>query len=168
MWGREDIEKLISIHAPAWGATHNLRQGRGSSEFQSTPPRGGRLKRLMRAIVRAYFNPRPRVGGDLLALKGADAVIISIHAPAWGATPASCAYGLNLQFQSTPPRGGRLECLKPFTLPILISIHAPAWGATHAASHAAGADRISIHAPAWGATAETSGNFGIGQPRHIL
>ena len=55
---------------------------------------------------------------------------ISIHAPAWGATPRHC--------------GSRLHRC--------ISIHAPAWGATDEPWNGGFCKRISIHAPAWGAT----------------
>ena len=56
--------------------------------------------------------------------------MISIHAPAWGAT-----------FRP------RLLLHAPF-----ISIHAPAWGATPARDLGMHLLQISIHAPAWGAT----------------
>ena len=56
-----------------------------------------------------YFNPRTRVGCDLSTMQQAALELnISIHAPAWGATPLY------------------LEGL----LMLIISIHAPAWGAT--------------------------------------
>ena len=55
---------------------------------------------------------------------------ISIHAPAWGATPFPLIQRPALR----------------------ISIHAPAWGATRRVFPRRYADRISIHAPAWGAT----------------
>ena len=77
--------------------------------FQSTHPRG----------VRPNFIP---VSLLLCA--------ISIHAPAWGATPNSI-------FVS-----GRRQ----------ISIHAPAWGATVLQVLPSFVGAISIHAPAWGAT----------------
>ena len=56
--------------------------------------------------------------------------LISIHAPAWGAT---C-------HRHRSPRRRR------------ISIHAPAWGATRRRERLPYASLISIHAPAWGAT----------------
>ena len=78
--------------------------------FQSTHPRGVR---------------RQPIGG------GAVAQAVSIHAPAWGATPK----GVCSEWHP------------------LVSIHAPAWGATAGRSQrmhrVAG---VSIHAPAWGAT----------------
>ena len=55
-----------------------------------------------------YFNPRARVGRDLMPSSAAILRMISIHAPAWGAT-----------LSSLPP-----------ILDDKISIHAPAWGAT--------------------------------------
>ncbi len=100
----------VSIHAPAWGATvysryyNNIstsfnpraRVGRDTSasilyltsaSFQSTRPRGARLSRA-------------------LPVRGCR--VVSIHAPAWGAT-------------------SRVFHIQPL-LPV--SIHAPAWGAT--------------------------------------
>ena len=38
-------------------------------------------------ISNLNFNPRTRVGCDLDAAILADRLVISIHAPAWGATP---------------------------------------------------------------------------------
>ena len=79
---------IVSIHAPAWGATRAL---------PSTSSRKGR------------FNPRARVGRDAagqFARWGLQRV--SIHAPAWGATmrpvPGTGDVG---RFQSTRPRGAR-------------------------------------------------------------
>ena len=55
---------------------------------------------------------------------------VSIHAPAWGATP------LRAQKKTRPS----------------VSIHAPAWGATYLAKWEEARSDVSIHAPAWGAT----------------
>ena len=54
------------------------------------------------------FNPRPRMGGDRATRKKRKANLVSIHAPAWGATVWA---------------GGNWPDL-------VVSIHAPAWGAT--------------------------------------
>ena len=131
----EKLKELISIHAPAWGATpwkvpmiltaryFNSRPRVGgdyawvsdsaaASVFQFTPPRGGRQG----------LRGRLRTGGG-----------ISIHAPAWGATKI---------FLGNVKKG-------------LISIHAPAWGATGECPPSGHSRRpISIHAPAWGATVQ--------------
>ena len=54
------------------------------------------------------FNPRTHVGCDLAReIDGAD-LLISIHAPTWGATPQGVG----------------------ILVPAIISIHAPTWGAT--------------------------------------
>jgi len=97
--------------------------------FQSTPPRGGRRSSGLIGIDLEGFNPRPRVGGDRAKHTDCSWILVSIHAPAWGATkkepiintygnvsihaPAWGATSMMLdgrspkRFQSTPPRGGR-------------------------------------------------------------
>jgi len=142
-------ETVVSIHAPAWGAT-----------------------RFMSLIINIMcFNPRARVGRDFsitssslfglfqstrprgARLATADPVTtedVSIHAPAWGATrpifrvspvkrfnPRArvgrdltlLPFRTRLVFQSTRPRGARhgVTDLDPV---LGVSIHAPAWGAT--------------------------------------
>ena len=62
-----------------------------------------------------------------------ESVLISIHAPQWGATP---------RFQGS-------------CRPLPISIHAPQWGATCVSCSATQSAGISIHAPQWGATRHT-------------
>ncbi len=79
---------LVSIHAPAWGATLPIcPKGDGSG----------------------CFNPRTRVGCDQLSLiSGVSDDGVSIHAPAWGATrTARCNRATVMWFQSTHPRGVR-------------------------------------------------------------
>ncbi len=78
--------------------------------FQSTPPHGGRLLfDLHSKEAGVCFNPRPRMGGDALAvILRDDRHAVSIHAPAWGATSnTSPSGGWARKFQSTPPHGGR-------------------------------------------------------------
>ena len=100
--------------------------------FQSTRPRGARPRSRHKDFYpQACFNPRARVGRDPWQVLAAtrpssfnprarvgrdngevarvhDDVVVSIHAPAWGATPAV-------------RQRHRLR---------VVSIHAPAWGAT--------------------------------------
>ena len=106
-----------------------------SRSFQFTLPHGERLL---------------EVGG---ILRPSD---VSIHAPAWGATPS--AYGFhasrNVSIHApawgATPRRGKLD-------PVLcVSIHAPAWGATPLSPLSPPEDEVSIHAPAWGATKRRS------------
>ena len=69
--GRDNIlhqrehHKLVSIHAPARGATSRMACRRNFCSFQSTRPRGARLcyKRFVKSFLR--FNPRAREGRDL-------------------------------------------------------------------------------------------------------
>ena len=82
----------------------------GNGEFQSTHPHGVRqsCRRFNCAGRHASFNPRTRMGCDV-ELPGVNlAQIVSIHAPAWGAT--SRRYGSTAVdwFQSTHPHGVRL------------------------------------------------------------
>ncbi len=162
---------VVSIHAPAWGATPAAVEG---ARFQSTPPRGATADGD--ESPGTSFNPRPRVGGDSA---GHATVVaagpVSIHAPAWGATRRARASRHRFgRFQSTPPRGGRPAGRRTDRVP-RVSIHAPAWGRRATGVTASvplrgfnprprvGGDRnrpmrrpavikVSIHAPAWGAT----------------
>ena len=86
-WALDFQDFLVSIHAPAWGAT------------------GERGRLILR---QGGFNPRTRVGCDITSETRPQDCLVSIHAPAWGAT---C------------PR-------RPHANQIRVSIHAPAWGAT--------------------------------------
>ena len=77
-----------------------------------------------------HFNPRPREGSDVDMVSVDDKEVISIHAPARGATLLE------------------IGCRNVF----LISIHAPARGATQFTYCKSNIFWISIHAPARGAT----------------
>ena len=107
------VPPAVSIHAPAWGATGVLQgPGRLVRVFQSTHPRGVRREgNCARYFRGARFNPRTRVGCDQRPVRvlcarevqfqsthprGVRLVVailhihsgdVSIHAPAWGATP---------------------------------------------------------------------------------
>ena len=104
----------------------------GNNRFQSTPPRGGRLE--------------TREDGE-------DLYIISIHAPARGAT-RSCRSGLTRSgnFNPRPREGGDLNEIGQSCKLSKISIHAPARGATQFCPDCEKPIQISIHAPARGAT----------------
>ena len=78
--------------------------------------------------------------------------MISIHAPAWGATWWGRGWsGCGTYFNPRSRMGsdGRERRQRNGRA---ISIHAPAWGATRRGHTQAVGDDISIHAPAWGAT----------------
>ena len=78
-----------------------------------------------------YFNPRPRVGGDLLKGKAdEDAAAISIHAPAWGATCRKCKKRMVMKdFNPRPRVGGDLTGCELDALAPHISNNPPAGGA---------------------------------------
>ena len=80
-----------------------------ASRFQSTRPCGARRRLWRRARQDCNFNPRARVGRDVAALDDEIAVVISIHAPVWGATTPSSATRKSSPFQSTRPCGARLN-----------------------------------------------------------
>ncbi len=175
---------LISIHAPAQGATPVHGQLIEPVQFQSTHPHRVRHPARTMARKKDDFNPRTRTGCDTGASAGwarstnfnprtrtgcdpeerdeAFVTVISIHAPAQGATPV---------FRDHCHRHG-------------ISIHAPAQGATlneigddlqylfqsthpHRVRHETAEFPqvtyfISIHAPAQGATPEFIGMAALG------
>ncbi len=112
------------------GARLRHRVQRGAGRFQSTRPRGARPPRPSRRSKARCFNPRapggrdgvlslsrlwlpvsihapPGARRDLLAL--VDKQAVSIHAPPRGATPPAPLRLRLAQFQSTRPRGARLQ-----------------------------------------------------------
>ena len=121
------------------------------------------------------------MGRDHLTVLWRAEILVSIHAPTWGATRADCwLSGLN-RFQSTRPRGARRDALTSPTLvkssfnprahvgrdlvyflfvPLQrVSIHAPTWGATPARQQDLRGRAVSIHAPTWGATNKVTDTF---------
>ena len=76
----------ISIHAPAKGATMADSPMRRIAIFQSTLPRRERQHKSTQAQKHRNFNPRSREGSDAFSAFFADDAVISIHAPAKGAT----------------------------------------------------------------------------------
>ena len=146
--------KRVSIHAPAWGATLIGRILILSGLFQSTHPHGVRQSHSIPPpmpvcfnprtrmgcdgspsalpTTAPSFNPRTRMGCDLVKVKVLFNQFVSIHAPAWGATPSGCfTASFAGLFQSTHPHGVRLFQNIVFSSVFLVSIHAPAWGATY-------------------------------------
>ena len=98
--------------------------------------RAGRDGGILYCRIRSdSFNPRARAGRDRPASALTRMRIVSIHAPARGAT---------------------LQIRKRY-LPQSVSIHAPARGATSHPCDSPSIDKVSIHAPARGATAISSG-----------
>jgi len=166
----------VSIHAPAWGATAvEAFEAADVPGFNPRPRVGGDLSGVLVTPQTALFQSTPPRGGRRAAVLVASGIgWVSIHAPAWGATPSRrsrCAGGM---FQSTPPRGGRRV---PFVVrptagrfqstPPRGGRHAnmrwrntlkafqstPPRGGRHAGYRCVDEEvGVSIHAPAWGAT----------------
>ena len=78
----------ISIHAPAKGATKVWMEKILLNRFQSTLPRRERLSTPLVVVHVQHFNPRSREGSDTAFTFPEKTIIISIHAPAKGATDA--------------------------------------------------------------------------------
>ena len=143
--------------------------------FQSTLPQGERpCVTLQSAGPLKYFNPRSRKGSDCKYSRVPDVALISIHAPARGATIFAVRRFILSSFQSTLPQGER-QVRKPeepakelfqSTLPQgerpnLIQIHflqtgfqstLPQGERRYILSYKIRDGSISIHAPARGAT----------------
>ena len=147
------LADVISIHAPARGATCRRHlQSTRKTEFQSTLPRGERRWMPWSVTGAVYFNPRSREGSDLGSCKlscrlcyfnprsreGSDLCaffrvlcsVISIRAPARGATKQvlhrSDPRMISIR---APARGATNKPITLYTFPC-ISIRAPARGAT--------------------------------------
>jgi len=98
------------------------------------------------------------MGRDTSFVPSDDEAIVSIHAPAWGATYHKMILNSGyIVFQSTRPHGARLLIIAFIYLIFVVSIHAPAWGATIDDAQALPIRYVSIHAPAWGATKDHAG-----------
>jgi len=132
---RRALYDQVSIHAPARGATMESRAETGDHASFNPRARAGR-DRYPIALPPSLpgFNPRARAGRDPPPSPQARRLIVSIHAPARGAT---LNHWLNHR-------------LRP------VSIHAPARGATLIPGDVLHVLDVSIHAPARGATAACS------------
>ncbi len=101
----------VSIHAPTRGATPKKFFTNSEEMFQSTLPHGERPMRTRTTHHRTRFNPRSRMGSDVIEeIIERSNLEVSIHAPAWGATPKRLKQnGVLSEFQSTLPHGERRE-----------------------------------------------------------
>ncbi len=135
--------RLVSIHAPARGATSESHISNRSGHHSRFNPRSREGSDNHAANVSQFiqnlpcFNPRSREGSDGKSGK-ADAEMpcprVSIHAPARGATVRrKVTFNAPVRlFQSTLPRGERrIRCRPSRSGGHVVSIHAPARGATH-------------------------------------
>ena len=153
-----------------------LNQDRGAA-FQFTRPQGARRPRRRTARRARRFNSRARKGRDQDQGALSRLLVVSIHAPARGATgPCYDTWYFHVVSIHAPARGATANCRHRGTQDA-VSIHAPARGATKSSGYVAryakfqftrpqGARRVthntvwcqsavSIHAPARGATGRT-------------
>ena len=123
------VNRKVSIHAPARGATDRNAVVSEIGLFQSTLPRGERPSQSRNTSFHDGFNPRSRAGSD------APAYSCPPHNPSFnprsraGSDRQSRASDALAWFQSTLPRGERRE-MKAAIRSACVSIHAPARGAT--------------------------------------
>ena len=145
--------QVISIHAPAKGATNDMilpcipkldfnprsREGSDSfyygnntqiEQFQSTLPRRERLLCDFTSLCVCHFNPRSREGSDDDVVCAFEDFEISIHAPAKGATRARIQSNAHTKNFNPRSREGSDDKLYASAGQFEISIHAPAKGAT--------------------------------------
>ncbi len=85
--GIQCFEVAVSIHAPARGATDPEGHCQGPARFQSTRPRGARLRAIHIHHKRDLFqSTRPRGARPAFSEAMRRQRAVSIHAPARGAT----------------------------------------------------------------------------------
>ena len=108
----------ISIHAPASGATDIIGRDVRTVQFQSTLPRVERLIAfsLSSKDIAEFQSTLPRVERPLACSENALNDLISIHAPASGATLIYSYIVIKKGFQSTLPRVERRHLLTFFRL----------------------------------------------------
>ena len=121
----------VSIHAPVWGATYTRQHRPRIYLFQSTLPYGERQHFVdIIATSHRFQSTLPYGERQSIALKINAIMIVSIHAPVWGATIIEDTNTTIDRFQSTLPYGERRYPGSVLVLVDTVSIHAPVWGAT--------------------------------------
>ena len=139
-WGATDaVGRLlghghVSIHAPAWGATTDYRAAGWRIDVSIHAPAWGATSKVVPAAARSGgFNPRARVGRDQRVLRTKLGVVVFQSTRPRGARRCAVPESLgSFRFQSTRPRGARRQTVGIVEMGSDVSIHAPAWGATNA------------------------------------
>ena len=148
------ISEYISIHVPAWGTTIDGSARATWLQISIHVPAWGTTGLLLSdARHQQDFNPRSRVGNDMLSPEYLCRITISIHVPAWGTTVSRpCSYPNSPLFQSTFPRGERLDGVSG--VPVRIEFQSTFPRGERPIRRKSGTDSwsISIHVPAWGTT----------------
>ena len=102
--------EYVSIHAPARGATFVRFALSALVMFQSTHPHGVRHCLFLCPCKKSRFNPRTRTGCDGLQTGERFFGVVSIHAPARGATEITQAHDLTIKVSIHAPARGATDC----------------------------------------------------------
>jgi len=103
------VGELVSIHAPAQGATRRRAHGHDRHHVSIHAPAQGATPLTLQAFSGDLVSIHAPAQGATVALYISDKeALVSIHAPAQGATLSPMVHFKGLLFQSTPPRRGRL------------------------------------------------------------
>ena len=152
--GQESQGRIISIHAPQWGATIWFRWSNWITRISIHAPQWGATYLAVAVVVEQSISIHaPQWGATGAWRVHAQRGGISIHAPQWGATGGqNLLQNLPTLFQSTHPSGVRLSRSgRPRWLIQFQSTH-PSGVRPDGVRAVAGQVEISIHAPQWGAT----------------
>ena len=103
------LVKLVSIHAPVWGATSIDLSSYKMPLFQSTHPCGVRPPKDLEATDLRVSIHAPVWGATGELLNEIRTKTVSIHAPVWGATINIIFLTGFVVFQSTHPCGVRRQ-----------------------------------------------------------
>ncbi len=144
--------KGVSIHAPAWGATKLPDVCCCCRSFQSTPPHGGRPTNSLMESFNSGFNPRPRMGGDTTSPPSCLLIYCFNPRPRMGGDELTAALLLGITcFNPRPRMGGDGLCFIPGSREDGFNPR-PRMGGDMPVCIDDQVQRVSIHAPAWGAT----------------
>ena len=148
---------LVSIRAPARGATQGQQQGHPQGRVSiRAPARGATFDRASRDLARLGFNSRSREGSDHIDACTPTHIDRFQFALPRGERPrSSISASGSTQFQFALPRGERLVDGSDILPDLMVSIRAPARGATLLRPRFALNGIVSIRAPARGATVRT-------------
>ena len=152
--GENIMAQVVSIHAPAWGATKSKMKSIIMFMFQSTRPHGAR--RMYGAAWGAavmFQSTRPHGARRVIKACFISSDIVSIHAPAWGATATSAIVSTKLASFNPRARMGRdIANNKPFPIAPRFNPRARMGRDFRFCPNTKTQSLVSIHAPAWGAT----------------
>ena len=145
--------QAVSIRAPARGATRMPPVTLRLTEcFNPRPRTGGDLVHAAYRLGNDRFNPRPRTGGDHGIARAGVALVVSIRAPARGATCGRCSTTRSTRrFNPRPRTGGDLLDSRSGDSPLCFNPR-PRTGGDGRRPGGRGNAAVSIRAPARGAT----------------